>query len=337
MRENEKGIRMVAKPLVVTFPFSERTRAMIADALGGVAPLVYLADVPAEGREAALRAAGAVLANDTSTELSAAERQMIGKARLLQFTAAGIDWVPLLDLPPQLPVAGNGGASAEPMAEHIVAVAFAAAKRLFAEHDNLKRGEFNQRGPNKMLRGGVCGILGLGGVGVATARLMRCIGMKIHAINRSGKTDEKIDWIGTPDKLDEMLGAADVFVVCLALTRHTEGMIGARELELMKEDAILINVARGEIIDEAALYAHLAAHPRFTAGIDAWWIEPVRHQRFAMSFPFLDLPNVVGSPHNSAGGGVWRDTSLRRAVENCRRALLGETPLHLARDEERMR
>jgi phosphoglycerate dehydrogenase-like enzyme len=328
---------MVAEPLVVTFPVSERTRAVIADALGDVAPLVYLADVPAEGREAALRAAGAVLANDTSTELSTAERQMIGQARLLQFTAAGIDWVPLLDLPPQLPVAGNGGASAEPMAEHIVAVAFAAAKRLFAEHDNLKRGEFNQRSPNKMLRGGVCGILGLGGVGVATARLMRGIGMKVHAINRSGKTDESIDWIGTPDRLDEMLRVADVFVVCLALTRHTEGMIGARELGLMKEDAILINVARGEIIDEAALYAHLVAHPRFTAGIDAWWTEPVRHQRFAMDFPFLDLPNVIGSPHNSAGGGVWRDTSLRRAVENCRRALSGETPLHLARDEERMR
>jgi phosphoglycerate dehydrogenase-like enzyme len=328
---------MSAAPLVVTFPVSDRTRTVIADALGGVVPVTYLADIATDGREAALRGAGAVLANDTSTELSAAERQMIGNARLLQFTAAGIDWVPLLDLPPQLPVAGNGGASAEPMAEHIVALAFAAAKRLFAEHAELKNGVFNQRMPNKMLAGGVCGILGFGGVGQATARLMRGIGMKIHAINRSGASDEPVGWIGTPDRLDEMLAAADVFVVCLALTRDTEGMIGGRELGLMKDDATLINVARGEIIDEAALYAHLAAHPRFTAGIDAWWIEPVRHQRFSMNYPFLDLPNVIGSPHNSAGGGVWRDTSLRRAVANCRRALSGETPLHLARDEERMR
>jgi len=328
---------MSAGPLVVTFPVSERTRAVIAETLGGVAPVIYLADTSTGEREAALRGAGAVLANDTSTELSAAERQMIGNARLLQFTAAGIDWVPLLDLPAGLPVAGNGGASAEPMAEHVMAVAFAAAKRLFAEHAALKTGEFNQRSPNKMLLGGVCGILGFGGVGQATARLMRGIGMKIHAINRSGKTGEAVDWIGTPDRLDEMLAAADVFVVCLALTRHTEGMIGARELGLMKDDAILINVARGEIVDEAALYAHLVAHPRFTAGIDAWWIEPVRHHKFSMNFPFLDLPNVIGSPHNSAGGGVWRDTSLRRAVANCKRALAGETPLHLARDEERMR
>jgi phosphoglycerate dehydrogenase-like enzyme len=328
---------MSAGSLLVTFPVSDRTRAVIAEAFGDVAPVIYLAEMASDGREAALRGAAAVLANDTSTELSAAERQMIGNARLLQFTAAGIDWVPLLDLPPQLPVAGNGGASAEPMAEHIVAVAFAAAKRLFVEHENLKHGEFNQRSPNKMLAGGVCGILGFGGVGQATAWLMRGIGMKIHAINRRGASDEPVDWIGTPDRLDEMLAAADVFVVCLALTKHTEGMIGARELSLMKEDAILINVARGEIIDEAALYAHLVANPRFTAGIDAWWIEPVRHRTFSMNFPFLDLPNVIGSPHNSAGGGVWRDVSLRRAVANCKRALIGETPLHLARDEERMR
>jgi phosphoglycerate dehydrogenase-like enzyme len=325
------------RPLLVTFPVSARTRAVIAEALGDVASIVYLAEIAAGEREAALCGAGAVLANDTATELSAAERQMIGNARLLQFTAAGIDWVPLLDLPPGLPVAGNGGASAEPMAEHIVAVAFAAAKRLFVEHALLKTGEFNQRSPNKMLLGGVCGILGFGGVGQATGRLMRGIGMKVHAINRSGKTEETVDWVGAPDCLDEMLKAADVFVVCLALTRHTEGMIGARELSLMKEDAILINVTRGEIVDEAALYAHLVAHPRFYTGIDAWWVEPVRHREFSMNFPFLDLPNVIGSPHNSAGGGVWRDTSLRRAVANCKRALLGETPLHLARDEERMR
>ena len=129
--------------------------------------------------------------------------------------------------------------------------------------------------------------------------------------------------------------ASDVLVISAALTTATEGLIGARELALMKEDAILINVARGEIVDEAALYAHLTAHPRFSAGIDAWWVEPVRHGRFSMGYPFLDLPNVIGSPHNSAGGGVWRDVSLRRAVANCRRALLGETPLNLISSDER--
>ena len=113
-------------------------------------------------------------------------------------------------------------------------------------------------------------------------------------------------------------------------------MIGARELDLMKENAILINVARGEIIDEGALYAHLVSHPHFLAGIDAWWVEPVRHGHFTMGYPFLDLPNVIGSPHNSAGGGAWRDEYLRRAVQNCRRAILGETPWNLIGPDERM-
>ncbi len=327
---------MNSGPLVVTYKLTERSRAIVAEELAGAAEVIYLADLMPGEREAALSRAGAVLANDTASELGPGESALIGNARLLQFSAAGVDWVPTRDLPPELPVAGNKGASAEPMAEHIVALALAAAKRLFVEHALLKRGEFNQRSPNRMLAGGICGILGFGAVGVATARLMRAFGMKIHAINRRGASPEPTDWIATTERLDDLLRAADVFVISAALTQATEGLIGARELGLMKEDAILVNVARGEIVDEAALYAHLAAHPRFSAGIDAWWIEPVRHGRFTMGYPFLDLPNVIGSPHNSAGGGVWRDVSLRRAIANCRRALQGDTPLNLIGPDERM-
>jgi len=98
-----------------------------------------------------------VLSHDTSKELRPDEIPLIRNARLLQFTAAGVDWVPTRDLPSELPVAANKGGGAEPMAEHIVALALAAAKRLFIEPANLKSGEFNQRSANRLLRGGVCG------------------------------------------------------------------------------------------------------------------------------------------------------------------------------------
>jgi glycerate dehydrogenase len=327
---------MSTGPLVVTYPLSERSRAIVAAELQGAAPVIYLADLPEERRAAALRSAGALLAHDTSKELRPDEIPLIRNARLLQFTAAGVDWVPTRGLPPELPVAANRGGGAEPMSEHIVALALAAAKRLFVEHEQMGRGQFNQHGANKMLRGGVCGIYGFGNVGTATARLMRAFGMRIHAINRRGASEEPTDWVATPNKLDELLRVSDVFVITAALTTETVGRIGSRELGLMKEDAIFINVARGEIVDEAALYAHLKAHPRFFAGIDAWWVEPVRHGRFEMGHPFLDLPNVIGSPHNSAGGGTWRDEYLRRAVANCRRTLLGEMPWNLIGPDERM-
>jgi phosphoglycerate dehydrogenase-like enzyme len=327
---------MSAGPLVVTYKLTERSRAIVREELGGVAEVIYLADLSPADRAAALSNAAALLAHDTSKELRPEEIPLIRNARLLQFTAAGVDWVPTRELPPELPIAANKGGGTEPMSEHIVALALAAVKRLFIEHDNLKRGEFNQRGANKMLRGGVCGILGFGNVGVATARLLRAFGMKIHAINRRGTSDEPTDWIATPDRLDELLRASDVFVISAALTTATEGLIGARELALMKDDAILVTVARGVSVVAAALYEHLRAHPRFFAGLDAWWVEPVRHGRFAMGHPFLDLPNVIGSPHNSAGGGAWREQYLRRAVANCRRAILGEPPLNLIGPDERM-
>src|SRR5580693_3836450 len=327
---------MGAGPLVVTYPLTGRSRAIVEEELRGTAGAIYLVDLPPAARAHALERAGAVLSHDTSKELRPDEISLIRNARLLQFTAAGVDWVPIRDLPRELPVAANKGGGAEPMSEHIVALALAAAKRLFIEHANLKRGEFNQRSANRMLRGGVCGILGFGNVGVATARLMRAFGMKIHA-NQPPRRERRADRLDRDaDLLDEMLRVADVLVISAALTTATEGLIGARELDLMKENAILINVARGEIIDEGALYAHLVAHPHFFAGIDAWWVEPVRHGRFAMGHPFLDLPNVIGSPHNSAGGGAWRDEYLRRAVQNCRRAVLGESPWNLIGPDERM-
>ncbi len=322
--------------IVVTYRQEPAERAALIDALSGTADPIWLTDLDDQARAAALGNATVILARNTAKELRPHEPALIGKPRLIQFINAGIDFVPLNALPAGIPIASNGGAYAEPMAEHALALTLAAAKRLLVEHAELTRGAFNQGTRNRMLMGKTCGILGFGGIGVATARLMRAIGMRVHAINRRGASEEPTDWIGTVDQLDELLAAADVLVIATPLSPQTLGMIGAAQLARMKPDAILVNLARGEVVDEAALFAHLQANLRFIACIDAWWIEPVRHGVFRMDQPFLTLPNVIGSPHNSASVPGVAAASLRRAVINIRRALAGETPHYLIGVNERM-
>jgi phosphoglycerate dehydrogenase-like enzyme len=322
--------------LAVTFKIRDRERAVLADALRGIAEPIYLTDLDENDRAQALRRASAILAHDTGRDLRPGEAALTHSARLVQFISAGIDFVKLDEIPDGVPVAGNGGAYAEPMAEHALAMTLAAAKRLLIQHAALARGEFNQQARNRRLAGGVCGILGFGGIGAATARLMRALGMRIHGINRRGRSDEPTDWFGTLSDLDTLLAASDVLVISIPLTLATKGLIGARELGLMKPDAILVNLARGEIIQEAALFSHLQSHPDFFACIDAWWVEPIRHGMFRMHHDFMSLPNVVGSPHNSASVPGMTEAGLRRAATNIRRALAGEAPHYVLAPSERM-
>jgi phosphoglycerate dehydrogenase-like enzyme len=113
-------------------------------------------------------------------------------------------------------------------------------------------------------------------------------------------------------------------VISIPLTAETEGLIGKRELELMKNDAILINVARGPIIKEKDLYEHLKSHPDFSAGIDAWWIEPFKFGQFKINYPFFELPNLIGSPHNSAIVENIMIEGASKAAENVKRFLNNE-------------
>jgi phosphoglycerate dehydrogenase-like enzyme len=316
--------------VVVSFRASPELREAIASTLAGTAEISYLAELDHGDRAGALESARALLSLSFERELEGPEEfRRIATVGLVQLLSAGADNVPFERLAPGVPVASNAGAYAQPMAEHVLALTLALAKRLPQNQAALARGEFDQRTPNREIRGSVVGILGFGGIGRASATLFRALGARIHAIARGDPAGEGIDWTGTLEDLDALLAVAEVLVIALPLTRSTRGLIGRRELELMQPEAILVNPARGAILDEDALYEHLREHPSFSAGIDAWWQEPRRHGSFATRRPFFELPNLLGSPHNSAITRGSLAAATRAAAENVRGFLRGEPQQHL--------
>lgn len=320
---------MTPKRLLVTFDCTAERRALIEAAGGETLACHFLSDQPDGLRPEDLEV-DAVLAMNLPREIPP-DAMRGAHWKFLQLVTAGLDHVPFDTVPPGIAIAGNSGAFAEPMAEHALAMALALTRDLMPRHAALAEGKFLQTQSVGTLRGKTLGVLGFGGIGKAVAQLMRPFDIRVHAITRSGKTDAAVDWIGTPDRLPELLSAADILLISAPLSPETEGIIDREALALLKEDAILLNLARGELIDETALYGHLRTHPRFKAGIDAWWVEPFRHGRFELQHPFLSLPNVVGSPHNSPSVRGAMDDAAVAAVANVRAFFAGEPVRGLAR------
>jgi phosphoglycerate dehydrogenase-like enzyme len=320
--------------VVVTYNAPTEQRYVLVEELDPLSSLHFLRDLSPDRRRGLLEDAEVLIAWNPTREIKPENFDALGRASFMQLLSAGADHVPFDRLPPQLIVAANTGAYAGPMAEHVVALALALAKNLVIKNRKLREGEFDQLTPSRMLSGLTAGIIGWGGIGRATGRLLRPFGLRIWAINTSGQSPEPPDFLGTPGDLEKVLRGSDLVVLSLPLTKKTRGMIGPRELGWMKPSATLINVARAALIDEKTLYEHARSHPDFLLGIDAWWTEPFLRGRFEMEFPFLDLPNVLGSPHDSAiVPGVLAE-GARRAAANVKRYLAGEpVPGVVARED----
>lgn len=204
-------------------------------------------------------------------------------------------------------------------AEMAVTLMLAAAKfivpidRTFREHDWTPRHRPN---PAVLLEGKTALILGYGAVGQRLARACRGLGMRVIATRRhvSGAQDSP-DEIHPPDALHSLLPRANALIICLPHTPETEGLIGEEELALLPRDAVLVNVGRGPIIDEPALYDALRDGTVYAAGLDVWYDYPddeaARSRTPPSNYPFQELDNVVMSPHRAGGS---RETETKRMV-----------------------
>lgn len=316
--------------VAVSFDPVEGGREAILGQLRGVADVAFLADLDEPARASAVARARVLFASHFYRgEIREEEWEAFGALEFIQTLYAGVEKTPFHLLPREAVLASNAGTFAEPLAEQVLTLALACAKRLFPKYAGMRAGRFDRSPTNRFLGNGTCLVVGFGGIGKAVARRMRALGMKVWGINRSGRSDEPADRVGTMADLDGMLPEADVVVLCLPLTQESRGMIGRDRLERMKTDAILVNVGRGALVVEEDLYRHLLTHPDFFYGADVWWDEPDGDEPFSHRLPFLQRPNVVATPHNADRVPGMDLEATGVAARNIRRFLEGEKPRNI--------
>jgi len=189
------------------------------------------------------------------------------------------------------------------------------AKDLGGRNSKLKSGVEDHRS-SLLLKGKTLGIVGAGGIGQAIAGIAKCFGMRTIGVNTSGKPAPNFDRTVGMSKLNLVLKLSDVVVLSIPLTTKTFKLIDRSKLQLMKKNGILINVGRGHVIDEEALYNHLLQNPEFKCGLDVWWHYPKANEKFSQRFPFLELPNFLGTPHISGYVPEEPEIALDFAVDN---------------------
>lgn len=196
-------------------------------------------------------------------------------------------------------VTTSAGSTAEPIAQTAIAALIMLARewpRWFAaqrEHrwDPMRAGEVPRD-----LRGQTAVIVGLGSIGREIARLAQALGLTVIALRRSpGEANDPVDEMHTPDRLAEVLPRADWLILACPLTEETRGLVDAAMLARLPSTARLINIARGEVVDEDALIEALQAKRLAGAYLDVFRQEPLPPES-----PLWDLPNVIVTPHNSS-------------------------------------
>lgn len=306
--------------VLISFKVKDSWKTVIEDVLKDKANIYYknISDV-------SLDEIDILLTMNPKAEFSDEEFKRLKNLKFIQCVYAGVDHLPYDKIPEDVIIASNSGAYSVPIAEHVLGMILDLCKRLTANHIKLSRGIYDRKTPNKMLRGKTVGILGFGGIGREVAKLLKAFDTKILAINTSGKTDFPVDFIGTLKDLDYVLKNSDIVIISLPLNKNTYNLITSRELSIMKPDAILINVARAHIVNERDLYEHLKRNPEFQAGFDVWWREPFMGEEFKVNYPFFELENFLGSPHNSNIVPGMFEEALRLACENVLNFILGKS------------
>jgi len=235
----------------------------------------------------------------------------------------------------------GSGIHATPIAEYTIASMLAFAHRFHLMIRAQQRHEWLRSGfPGTIeeMRGKTLGIIGYGSIGRETARLGKALGMRVLALKRDPKNRRDDGWCpaglgdpeGTipdqffgPEQREEILRESDYLTVTLPLSEHTRKFLGAREIAAMRPGAYIVNIGRGEVIDEAAITEALKSGKIAGAGLDVFEKEPLPKES-----PIWDLENVILTPHMSGANRGYMDKACALFADNLRRFVAGQPLLN---------
>jgi phosphoglycerate dehydrogenase-like enzyme len=266
-------------------------------------------------------------------DMAAAARRL----RLVQVPGAGLDRIDRAVLPAGVALANAYGHEVG-IAEYAMGGMLALTRDLARLDAALRRGAWESQWavdvppppPWPELAGTTLGIVGYGRIGGCLARRARAFDMTVLAIRRHPPAHDAHADVRGPEALPEVLARADYLALTLPLTSATRNVVGARELGLMKRTAVLVNVARAELVDEDALYAALAERRIRGAVLDVWYRYPSGPAPTPPARrPFHELPNVLMTPHVSGWTEGMMKARARLIAGNIERIACGEPPENL--------
>ncbi|MTD21416.1 hydroxyacid dehydrogenase [Pseudomonas sp. CCM 7891] len=211
----------------------------------------------------------------------------------------------------RIPVYVTPGANAQSVCEMTLALMFAAARKVCWMDREIRDGRWSRAQDGLELRGRTLGLLGFGQVARKVSTVCQALGMSVRVYDPFLHDDSDLDGAERLPSLEALLRASDVLSLHVPLTAQTRGLIGAAELALLPANAVLINTARGEVVDEAALVQALSTGGLYAAGLDTMAIEPL-----PANSPLPGLANIVLTPHVGGSTPAALNAMARDAASN---------------------
>lgn len=235
-----------------------------------------------------------------------------GTVRWVSVGGSGTDHLRPWD-PAQVTVTNAAGVAADMMAEYALGamLSFSLDLRGFARHQSRREWIAGRVAP---IAGRVVLILGLGRTGLAVARRAKAMGLTTIGIRARPQASPDLDEVHGADALPDLWGRADFIVCCVPLLEGTRGLVGADAFARMRPSAVLIDMSRGGVVDEAALLAALDGERLKGAALDVFVTEPL-----PQTHPLWDYPNVIVTPHCSSVYDGWEEISVGLFAQNLAR------------------